>query len=67
MKFFKTLLEHPREYIIFVAVVLVIDNVFGFKLLVTLISSFMMESSTQPMPPKAAAGKNEYLKILGNS
>ena len=54
-----TLLEHPREYIIFVRC--------GFKLIVTLISNFMTKRRTfsiQPMPPKAAAGKNECLKIF---
>ena len=35
MTFLNTLLEHPREYIIFVVVALGIENIFGFELMLT--------------------------------
>ena len=66
MTFFQTLLALLRESRIFAAVGLAIDNLCGFKLIVTLISNFITTFSIQPMPPKGevVAGKNEFLKIF---
>ena len=60
----ETLLEHPREYRIFVAVAPRIENRFGFKLMVTLISNSMINSSIQSMNTKVLEEKKELLKIL---
>ena len=52
----ETLLEHPREYRIFVAVAPRIENRFGFKLMVTLISNSMINYSISTINTKVIEG-----------
>ena len=57
-------MSHPREYIIFVGVVLGTGNVFNFELLAIQNLNFMMKSSIQSMNTKVVGEKKELLKIF---